>query len=46
MAPLSIIVHEAGGSFTDFAGVAGPNGPNGISSNGALHQEILSYFPH
>jgi len=45
MAPLSIIVHEAGGSFTDFTGASGPNGANGISSNGALHQEILTYFP-
>ena len=45
MAPLSIIVHEAGGSFTDFTGTSGPNGANGISSNGALHQEILTYFP-
>lgn len=45
MAPLSIIVHEAGGKFTDFAGVSGPNGANGISSNGALHDEILEFFP-
>jgi histidinol-phosphatase len=44
MAALSIILHEAGGRFSDFAGVDGPNGPNGISSNGALHDEILGYF--
>ena len=44
MAPLSIIVNEAGGSFTDFKGAAGPNGANGVSSNGLLHREILSYF--
>ena len=44
MAPLSIILTEAGGRFTDFNGVDGPNGPNGISSNGALHDEILGYF--
>lgn len=44
MAPLSIIVHEAGGQFSDFKGVSGPNGANGISSNGALHHEILGYF--
>ena len=46
MAPLSIIVHEAGGSFTDFNGTSGPNGANGISSNGSLHQNILSFFAH
>ena len=46
MAPLSIIVHEAGGSFTDFKGTSGPNGANGISSNGSLHQNILSFFAH
>ena len=46
MAPLSIIVHEAGGSFTDFNGTYGPNGANGISSNGALHRNILSFFAH
>ena len=45
MAPLSIILTEAGGRFTDFAGVDGPNGANGVSSNGALHQEILRFFP-
>lgn len=44
MAPLSIIVHEAGGRFSDFRGVAGPNGANGVSSNGSLHQEILRFF--
>lgn len=44
MAALSIILHEAGGRFSDFAGVDGPNGLNGISSNGALHDEVLGYF--
>jgi histidinol-phosphatase len=45
MAPLAIIVSEAGGRFTDFHGVDGPNGKNGVSSNGLLHSEILSHFP-
>jgi histidinol-phosphatase len=44
MAPLAIIVHEAGGRFTDFSGNDGPNGANGISSNGPLHPEILGFF--
>lgn len=46
MAPLAIIVAEAGGRFSDFRGVDGPNGANGISSNGALHQALLSHFPN
>lgn len=45
MAPLAIIVSEAGGRFTDFHGVDGPNGKNGVSSNGLLHSKILSHFP-
>lgn len=45
MAPLAIILKEAGGRFTDFRGVDGPNGKNGVSSNGLLHEEILRYFP-
>lgn len=44
MAPLAIIVTEAGGRFSDFQGVDGPNGANGVSTNGALHEAILSYF--
>jgi histidinol-phosphatase len=45
MAPLAIIVSEAGGRFTDFRGVDGPNGKNGVSSNSLLHSEILAHFP-
>ena len=45
MAPLAIIVSEAGGQFTDFRGVAGPNGKNGVSSNGLLHNALLAHFP-
>jgi histidinol-phosphatase len=44
MAPLAIIVQEAGGRFTDFDGNDGPNGANGVSSNGLLHPEILEFF--
>lgn len=45
MAPLAIIVSEAGGQFTDFRGTNGPNGKNGVSSNGLLHSALLEHFP-
>ena len=46
MAPLAIILSEAGGRFSDFRGVDGPNGKNGISTNGLLHEAVLSHFPN
>ena len=42
MAPLAIIVEEAGGIFTDFSGEVGPFGINGISANPLLHPKFLS----
>ena len=42
LAPLQVIVEEAGGRFTDFAGVARPDGGSAISSNGLLHDQALS----
>mgnify|MGYP000182413402 CR=1 FL=1 len=44
MAPLSIIVKEAGGRFSDFMGVDGPNGANAVTTNGILHEEVLGIF--
>jgi histidinol-phosphatase len=41
MAPLAIIVEEAGGIFSDFSGTAGPFGKSGLSSNKALHGKFL-----
>jgi histidinol-phosphatase len=41
-APFVPILSEAGGRFTDLAGVAGFHGGSGISTNGALHQEVLA----
>ncbi|HUW79038.1 MAG TPA: histidinol-phosphatase [Candidatus Nanopelagicaceae bacterium] len=41
MAPLDIIVREAGGRFTSIAGIDGPHGGNVITSNGLLHQEVI-----
>jgi histidinol-phosphatase len=42
MAPLDLIVREAGGKFSSLDGVDGPFGPNAISSNGALHGAIVA----
>jgi histidinol-phosphatase len=40
-APLSTILGEAGGRFTDLAGQPGIHGGSGISSNGVLHDTVL-----
>lgn len=41
MAPLDIVVREAGGTFSDLAGVAGPFGKSGLSTNGLLKDEVV-----
>jgi histidinol-phosphatase len=46
MAALDIIVREAGGRFTNTEGVDGPFGGSGVSSNGALHDEIIRELNH
>ena len=42
LASVQLIVEEAGGRFTDFAGAARPDGGNGLSSNGLLHDDVLA----
>jgi histidinol-phosphatase len=42
LAPVQLIVEEAGGRFTDFGGVPRPDGGSGVSSNGLLHDEVLA----
>lgn len=42
LAPLAILVNEAGGSFTSLNGVDGPHGGDALATNGHLHQEVLS----
>ena len=42
VAALKLIVEEAGGRFSDFSGRNTPSGGNGLSSNGLLHDEILT----
>ncbi|MBX7432439.1 histidinol-phosphatase [Mycobacterium sp. Y57] len=41
LAPLDILVREAGGAFTDFAGRPGPHGGSAVATNGLLHDAVL-----
>ena len=41
MAPLDVIVREAGGSYTDMSGVPGPFGKSGVTTNGLLKEEVI-----
>ena len=42
IAPLQVIVEEAGGKFTDLAGNRRLNGGNALSSNGLVHDKIVA----
>jgi histidinol-phosphatase len=42
LAPIDILVREAGGSFTNFDGQPGPHGISALSTNGRLHSEVLA----
>ena len=44
VAALKLIVEEAGGRFSDFAGRSTPAGGNGLSTNGLIHDEILAHL--
>lgn len=47
LAPLSVIVTEAGGTFTDLDGNPGPAGGSAIASNGLLHDAVTRALrPH
>ena len=41
MAPIRVIVEEAGGRFTDLSGQARVDGGSGVSTNGLLHDEVI-----
>jgi len=41
LAPMPVILAEAGGRFTDLAGGEGYAGGSGIATNGVLHDEVL-----
>ncbi len=42
LAPLDILVREAGGTFTDLAGRPGPHGGSAVATNGLLHEAVLA----
>ena len=44
MAPIQIIVEEAGGRFTDLQGRARIDGRSGLSTNGLVHDAVLECF--
>jgi histidinol-phosphatase len=44
LAPLQVIVEEAGGRFTDLAGAPGFSGGSALATNGLLHDEVLALF--
>jgi histidinol-phosphatase len=41
IAPLKVLVEEAGGTFTDLAGAGSPAGGSILCTNGPLHAEVL-----
>jgi histidinol-phosphatase len=44
MAPIQLIVEEAGGRFTDLRGNARFDGGSGLSTNGLVHDAVLEFF--
>ncbi|MET0896727.1 MAG: histidinol-phosphatase [Mycobacterium sp.] len=42
LAPLDILIREAGGTFTNLAGEAGPHGGSAVATNGLLHNAVLT----
>jgi histidinol-phosphatase len=41
LAPLDVLVREAGGTFTGLDGAAGPHGGSAVATNGLLHDAVL-----
>jgi histidinol-phosphatase len=41
IAPLDILIREAGGTFTNIDGQAGPHGGSALATNGVLHEQVL-----
>jgi histidinol-phosphatase len=44
LAPLAILVREAGGRFTNFAAGPGPHGGSAVATNGLLHDAVLAHL--
>jgi histidinol-phosphatase len=41
LAPMTVIIPEAGGRFTDLSGAARADGGSGVASNGRIHDAVL-----
>ncbi len=42
LAPMPVIIGEAGGRFTDLSGAATATGGSGVATNGLLHDDLLA----
>jgi histidinol-phosphatase len=42
VAPMPVIMAEAGGAFTSLSGLPGASGGSGVATNGRLHDEVLA----
>ncbi|HEX2373500.1 MAG TPA: inositol monophosphatase family protein, partial [Actinomycetota bacterium] len=42
LAALQVIVEEAGGRFTDLGGAPTPAGGSAVTTNGRLHDQVLT----
>ena len=42
LAPMPVILAEAGGRFTDIDGNVAPDGGSGLATNGVIHDELLA----
>ena len=42
IAPMDILIREAGGTFTSIDGSPGPHGGSGLATNGLLHDQVVS----
>jgi histidinol-phosphatase len=42
LAPLDVLVREAGGAFTNVEGSPGPHGGSAVATNGLLHDRVLA----
>jgi histidinol-phosphatase len=42
LAPLDILVREAGGAFSSLDGSPGPHGGSAVATNGLLHEAVLN----
>jgi histidinol-phosphatase len=42
LAPLDILIREAGGTFTSVDGAPGPHGGSALATNGLLHDQVIT----